>query len=272
MPFLAAARVRPQAERKSASSPRRDRFVLWLAGLAASLVVCGARARADENERAMPALKFFYYDSAKIEWIVSAEPERLQDHFQTNAESARLFHSLSSAVDEQADLEQVRAQMARWLDNERGRVTEPRGNVVRLRMAEGISAYLRAHEFSMDQLVEALLKHSGASGVEIAAIHLVDGSGTSTFRLKVMLPDESIGIGGQGFNVAFQSPDITYTGVVYALALALYEVQEIVNSDAEEGAPSSPDLDVESLPTPEPSGPFRGDGPPPDRAAATRRS
>ena len=153
---------------------------------------------------------------------------------------------------EEADLEQVRVQMARWLDDERGRLAGGRGNVVRLQKAEGIGAYMRAHEFRMDQLVEALLKHSGASGVEIAAVHLVREGGNSTFQLKVMLPGETIGIGGQGFNVAFGSPDMTYTGVVYALALALYEVHEIINSESADGAEPPSDLDLESLPPPAP--------------------
>jgi hypothetical protein len=77
-----------------------------------------------------------------------------------------------------------------------------------------------------------------------------------------MLPGETIGIGGQGFNVVFGSPDMTYTGVAYALAVALYEVHEIINTETADGAESGRDLDLESLPPPVPSDPREADATP----------
>lgn len=225
------------------------RILVVIVAVVGSFVATSIPAEeAAEGGPPLPTLKFFYYDSGRIEWVVSAEPDRLERHLQANPDSARLFGSLTQSVDEAIDTEEVRLQMARWLADEREQ-SGGGGNVVRLRKAEGIVAYLRAHDFRIDQLVQQLLKRSGASDVEIAAVHLVDGAGNSSFHLKVVLPDEQVGLGQQGFNVASRSPDVTYTSVVYALALALYEVHEIINADsASEGTGPS---DIEALPPPD---------------------
>lgn len=203
---------------------------------------------ADDAIRA-PEIKFFYYDSERIEWVVSAEPDRLQAHLQANPDSARLFGSLAESIDEPGDMDQVRTQMTSWLEGERERFGELGGSSVRLRKAEGIVAYLRAHDFSIDALVKQLLKRSGATEVELVGVHLVRGARDASFQLKVVLPDETIGIGRQGYNVAIQSPDVTYTSVVYALGLALYEVHEVINSEPGTETPSEPG--IEALPPPE---------------------
>ncbi len=118
-------------------------------------------------------------------------------------------------------------------------------------MAEGIVAYLRAHDFSIHKLVEALKRRSGASDVELVVVHLRDAQDNPSFKLKVVLVDPEVEIGKQGFNVNLAAPNASYTVVAYALGLALYELQEIINRDspAEDAPPSE---SIEALPVPEP--------------------
>ena len=241
-------------------------WTLLLAVLATTVASICTPARGEEEGRQAGSLshdgaapenlvvKFFYFDGRRIEWVVSAEPDRLERHLEADPDSAQMFQSLKESVAAVPDTEQIRLQMAQWLESERERVTDPGSNVIRLRKAEGIVAYLRAHDLRIDELVRALLRRSGATTVELVAVHLVDRSGMSSFQLKVVLPDEQVGIGGQGFNVAFNSPQVTYTSVVYALALALDAVHEVINTDSEddpaEGPPSG--FDAEPLPPPLP--------------------
>ena len=210
-------------------------------------------AASDEAATGMPVLKFFYYDSRSIEWVVSAEPEAFNKHMVANEESARLFQTLTEASVSTGDNSQVRGRMARWIEQERQRFDAGARNTVRFRKAEGIVAYLRAHDFDIHRLVGSLLTRTGASRVELVAVHLVDSAGVSSYKLKVVLPNDEIGIGKQGFNVVHSSPDVTYTGVVYALALALYEVHEIIN--AEEGDEPREGIELEPLPPPTDLGP-----------------
>ena len=200
-------------------------------------------------EGAMPTLKFFYYDSRNIEWVVSAEGDAFDRHMAANVESARLFQSLTEAAYAPSDVQKVQTQMARWIDQERQRFDTGARNTVRFRKAEGIVAYLRAHDFEVQRLVRALLTRTGADSVELVAVHLVDNAGVSSYKLKVVLPNDTIDIGKQGFNVVHSSPDVTYTGVAYALALALYEVHEVINQEADGGEPGD-ELEVEPLPPP----------------------
>lgn len=213
------------------------------------LFVATAVALADDEPR-QPTVKFFYYDQGRIEWAVSAEPDRLEQHLEANADSAQLYESLSAAVSELPELDQVRSRMARWIEDERNRAPDLNRSNVRVRKAEGIVAYMRAHDFRIDQLVEALLKRSQAQDVEVVAVHLVDGAGNSQYKLKIVLPYDEIGIDQQGFNVVLAAPNVTYTSVVYALAMALYEVHEIINADTGE-APQDPEADMEVLPSPD---------------------
>ena len=213
------------------------------------LLFVGAIGRADDESR-QPTLKFFFYDQGAIEWAVSAEPDRFEKHLEANADSAQLYESLSAAVTDPPELEQVQARMARWIEAERNRAPEANRSTVRIRKAEGIVAYMRAHDFEIDQLVNALLKRSRAQDVEVVAVHLVDGAGNSEFKLKIVLPYDEVGIDKQGFNVVLASQNVTYTSVVYALAMALYEVHEIINVDSGE-APEEPEGEMEVLPSPD---------------------
>ncbi len=213
------------------------------------LILASAVLRAEDETR-QPTLKFFYYDQGAIEWAVSAEQDRFQEHLEANDDSAVLFDSLSAAVSDPPELDEVQSRMARWIEAERNRTAEVNRNTVRIRKAEGIVAYMRAHDFKIDQLVEALLKRSLAQDVEVVAVHLVDGAGNSEFKLKIVLPYDEIGIDAQGFNVVLASPNVTYTSVVYALAMALYEVHEIINVESDE-APQNPEGDMEVLPSPD---------------------
>lgn len=211
------------------------------------LFAVSAVVRADDEAR-QPTLKFFYFAQGAIEWAVSSEPDRFGKHLEANADSAQLFESLSSAVSEPPELKQVQTRMARWIEAERNRSPDNGRSTVRVRKAEGIVAYMRAHDFEIDQLVQALLKRTHAQDVEVVAVHLVDGAGNSEYKLKIILPYDEIGIDKQGFNVVLASPRVTYTSVVYALAMALYEVHEIINVEAGE-APAEPGSDIEVLPS-----------------------
>ena len=203
------------------------------------------------QEPSLPTVKFFYYDSARVEWVVTAEPDRLQPHLEANQDSESLFQSTLTAVINLEESEEVQSQMARWIEQERQRFRQTSTGTARFRKAEGIVAYLRAHDFSVSNLIDALTKRSGASTVELAAIHLVDGSGQSSYKLKVLLVDATIEIGKQGFNVDIRSPQVTYLSVVYALGVALYEVHEIINADVPSDA-EEPLQEIELLPLPEP--------------------
>ena len=211
---------------------------------ASVLLVVNAVGHADDEPR-QPTLKFFYYNQGAIEWAVSAEQDRFEKHLEANAESAQLFESLSASVSEPPQLDEVQARMARWIEAERNRGPEVNQSTVRIRKAEGIVAYMRAHDFEIDQLVKALLKRSRAQDVEVVAVHLVDGAGTSEFKLKIVLPYDEIGIDKQGFNVVLASPNVTYTSVAYALAMALYEVHEVINVESGE-EPADPEAEMKS--------------------------
>jgi hypothetical protein len=198
----------------------------------------------------LPAVKFFYYDAGAVEWAVSAEPERLQRHLASNADSQQLFEEVNHAVAESPTAGNSAAQMTRWIESERQRFDQSRREVARMRMAEGIIAYLRTHDFSIPNLVRDLKHRSGASAVELVAIHLRDAQANSSFKLKVVLVDPKIDIAKQGFNVNLPSANASYTVVTYALGVALYEVHEIIHG----GPTEKPEEDksLEPLPVPEP--------------------
>ncbi|MCG8450270.1 MAG: hypothetical protein MI725_11935 [Pirellulales bacterium] len=198
----------------------------------------------------LPTIKFFYYDSANIEWVFSAEPERLRQHLATHPESQSLLETATNAAFSTPEANEAADQMTRWIEQERKRFEQSRREVVRLRMAEGIIAYLRAHDFNVSNLVEALKRRSGASGVELVAVHLVDEKGTPSYKLKVVLIDSDVDVGKQGFNVRLRSPNASYSAVTYALGVALYELQETIHgADSEENAEGREE--VLPLPAPE---------------------
>ena len=224
------------------------------AGVAIVLIHCTATARAQEEESQpvnIPTIKFFYYDAGKVEWAMSAEPDRLRAHLASHADSQALHEAVSSAVVASPDPDRSAEQMTRWIESERERFDETRREAPRARMAEGIVAYLRAHDFSIHNLVDALERRSGASDVELVVVHLLDAQGESSYKLKVVLVDPEVEIGKQGFNVNLAAPEASYTVVAYALGLALYELQEVLNRDSPEEEPA-PGESIEALPVPEP--------------------
>lgn len=203
------------------------------------------------DDAELPIVTFFYYDAAGVEWAVSAEPGRFQRHLASNADSQQLFEQVNLAMADSAATNNSAAQMTRWIENERQRFDQSRREPTRMRMAEGIVAYLRTHDFSIPNLVRALKRRSGASAVELVVIHLRDARGESSFKLKVVLVDPEIEIGKQGFNVNLPSPNASYTLVTYALGVALYEVQEIIHGDSS-GDDAKENESIEPLPVPEP--------------------
>jgi hypothetical protein len=142
------------------------------------------------------------------------------------------------------------AEMTRWIEAERQRFEQSRREAVRIRMAEAVIAYLRDHDFDVPKLVEAIKRRSGASEVEIVAVHLRDRQRNSSFKLKVILVDPAIPLDKQGFNIDLPSANVSYTTVAYALGVALYEIQEIVYGDTP--SDQRPPNDTEQLPAPEP--------------------
>ena len=221
----------------------------------------GLLSSAQEPELAegiLPEVTFFYFDSDTVEWATSAEPERLRAHLSEDSDSQALFEAVSVSVNGPPTPEETARQMTEWIEAERSRFEQTRSEPVRIRMAEGINAYLRDHDFSISNLVEALKRRSGAEEVELVAVHLRDRNSKSTYKLKVILVEPEIEIGKQGFNVKLRSSDVSYSAVTYALGVALYEVHEILNVDEPEDD-SVPAEDIEALPLPEPlSGPSLG--------------
>jgi hypothetical protein len=219
-----------------------------------ALVAPAGEPQADPLDQApqssLPTVKFFYYDAAGIEWAVSAEPERLERHLAANSDSQSLLQAISSAVAETPDVAGSARQMTRWITGERERFEQSRREAPRMRMAEGIIAYLRDHDFSVSKLVDDLKHRSGASDVELVVIHLRDRQGTPSFKLKVVLVEPKIEVGKQGFNVDLPGPKASYTVVAYALGVALYEVQEIIHGPSPDDGPQ-PAETIEPLPVPD---------------------
>lgn len=228
-----------------------DRVSVMCAPVVLFLFTLAAPAQEPPVEEAiLPAVTFFYYDAGGVEWAVSAEPDRFGRHLSSHADSRALFEAVSRSASESPSDNDTAAQMTRWIAAERERFDQSRREPARARMAEGIVAYLRAYDFSISKLVEDLKRRSGAAGVELVVIHLRDAQGESSYKLKVVLVDPEIEVGKQGFNVNLPSPDASYTVVTYALGVALYEVQELINRDSSDGA--QPPDSIEPLPVPEP--------------------
>ncbi len=221
----------------------------------AVVLMIGVRAAAQEPEAEqqihVPTIKFFYFDAADLEWAVSAEADRLDDHLAEHAESRQFYDAVRAAVVEPPQPDRSAEQMTRWIETQRERFDETRRDAPSARMAEGIVAYLRAHDFNIHNLVGALRRRSGASDVELAVVHLRDPRGEPAYRLKVVLVEPDVELGKQGFNVNLAAPNASYTVVVYALGLALYELQEIINRDASDEPPPERGQ-IEALPVPEP--------------------
>lgn len=195
---------------------------------------CASDEQLGGQQLNLPTVQFFYYDAAGVEWAVSAKPERLRAHLASNPDSQTLFETVSSAALGSFEANDAAERMTSWIESERKRFEQSRREAVRIRMAEGILAYLRAHDFSVTNLVEALKRRSGATDVELVAIHLLDDQNKASYKLKVVLVDSDVEIGKQGFNIRLRSPTANYAAVTYALGVALYELQEIIHGDAAE--------------------------------------
>ena len=224
-----------------------------------SLLLCAFAAPSEEpiveqpaEKRSLPVVTFFYFDAGGVEWAVSAEPVRLDRHLSANSDSQRLFAAVSAAVAETPDPAASSRQMTAWIGSERERFEQSRREPARMRMAEGILAYLRTHDFSVSKLVDEIKHRSGAKEVELVVVHLRDRQGNPSFKLKVVLVDPTIEVGKQGFNVDLPSPEASYTVVTYALGVALYEVQEIIHRATSPEDESKPIETIEPLPLPEP--------------------
>lgn len=226
-------------------------LVLFGFALAASAQEPELEPKPEADVTRLPTIKFFYYDAGGIEWAVSAEPERLERHLAAHPESQELYQAVSAAVLERPDTSDSARQMTRWLDSERERFDQTRNEAPRLRMAEGVVAYLRAHDFSIEKLVEAIKRRAGTAEVELVVVHLRDRQGNSSFKLKIVPIDAGVALDRQGFNVNLPAPKASYTIVAYALAVALYEVEEIINRDSsQEGAPQNDSIEPPPLPEP----------------------
>lgn len=200
-----------------------------------SLIVCQsfptALAGQQEDTANRPLVKFFYYDQANLDWVVSSEPERLNEHLANHADSQKLLASLDQVVQSEEPLETTRLRMLRWIQKEREQFDQRPGNGQRFRRAEGIIAYLRSHDFSIRSLVEELKKRSAARDIELIAVHLVGSNANDEYRIKVRLIDALPSVNDHGYQVDLRSPEINHVGAVYALGVALYEVHESINSE-----------------------------------------
>lgn len=190
-------------------------------------------------------LKFFFFDSGKVEWIVSSDKKYFVQHLQNNEDSSQLVSTLREAVLGPDQSGVTRQHIADWIADERANFEQRGVSPVRFRKAEGIVAYLRAHDFDVQELVAALKDRSGASDVEIVGIHQVDAGDDSTFQLKVVLVDPTLDIGKRGFNVKLSSSKAGYLSVVYALASALYDVEELIGTREPPETLPSPDRTVD---------------------------
>lgn len=219
-----------------------------------ALLCCGNRVWSqstdgDQSPARLPTLRFFYYDADNIEWVTDAEPERWQQHLNTNALSEQFFATLTAAVADDENSDQARAKMTQWIEQEREQFNGY--NPARFRRAEGTVAYLRAHDFKAKNLVAALLKRSAAQDVELVAVHLVDETAGDSFQLKVALPGHETNFDRQGFNISLQQETVSHTVVVYCLAVALYELHEIINTETSGDDGDLTPSPIEELPAPE---------------------
>ena len=204
----------------------------------------GAGEIADPHQ---PRLRFFYYDAPSVEWIVSSDKKAFAVHLRQNEESSTFVTTIHNAVtgDELNDV--ARTQMTDWIAAQRETFEQRRRDTISFRKAEGIVAYLRAYDFSIRRLVEALKDLSGATNVELVAIHRTAAQTEPDFKIKVVLTDAAVDLGRQGMNVDMQSATSGYVPVVYALGMALYDLQEIVNADQ---PAEQPPARLEELPEP----------------------
>lgn len=224
--------------------------LLFSVCLAAGLHATASRCRAEEGHQ--PDIQLFYYSEADSEWAVSLDEATFETHRANNTDSNTMFESMLNTANGNSDPENVRQRMGRWINQKRQQFDQSGGSKLLFRKSEGILAYLRAHDFDISELVAALKDRSGASGVQLVGMHLVDRAQKSSFKLKVILQNPQIEIGRQGFNVDIRSPEVTDLTMVFALGVALYEVHEILNDDSADQDAATPGGEqmLEPIPAP----------------------
>ncbi|MCH8924389.1 MAG: hypothetical protein IIA67_14715, partial [Planctomycetes bacterium] len=81
------------------------------------LFAAQATAQEPETDHAsLPTVKFFYFDAAGVEWAVSAEPQRFEQHLASNSNSQRLFEAILGAIVESPENNDSSRQMTRWIE------------------------------------------------------------------------------------------------------------------------------------------------------------
>ena len=214
------------------------------------LATTAGTALAQSESENLPRLKFFYFDSTRIEWVVSSETESFERHLAANSPSQRFVSSLERAALQAEQPDAARANITNWIAGQRQQFDQGLRDVTRFRKAEGVTAYLRAHDFSVRRLVETLRERTGAEAIDLVAVHQVPRPAQSVFRLKVTPVRPALELGREGYNISLQSPEVGYVSVVYALGLALYEVEEIIAANQPAGESTGPS--AEELPEPLP--------------------
>lgn len=202
-------------------------------------------AAASDTQR--PILKFFFYHEGDVSWVVSSDKQRFAEHLMTNDNSFRLASTLHEAVLNDEPVEAAREEMSQWIEQRREQFEQRDAPALSTRKAEGIIAYLRAHDFSMRNLVAALLRRSGASAVEIVGIHRVSLANEPEFKIKVVLDDPKIDVRPGGINVDLASATAGYAQVIYALGLTLYEVHETISANQPPEQLPNPQGDLPAL-------------------------
>jgi len=224
--------------RRQADPPRRVHFDTRQAAQPRA----EASVEASELANDTPRLKFFFFDEDQVDWVVSSDKEAFTKHVQDNQQSQRMVSSLHKAVRGPEPVDQARANVADWIAERRTRSGQQWGDDARSRKAERIVAYLRAHDFSVRNLTEALKRRTGASAVDLVAIHQMNDRGQDEYKLKVVLENPTVDMGRKGFNIDLQSANASYVPVIYSLGVALDEVQERINSNMPTEALPEPNL------------------------------
>ncbi|MCG8585584.1 MAG: hypothetical protein MI757_12810 [Pirellulales bacterium] len=191
------------------------------------------------------AIKFFFFNNSSIEWIVSDDADAFAEHLSANEDSKKLYDDLVAALGGSEPVTQARSHMARWIARQREQFEQGTLTSTQFRKSEGVVAYLRAHGFSAAKLVDALKERTGASDVEIVAVHR-QSQQDSSYWIKVIPVDPRVDMGRKGYNIEMQNPEVGYVSAVYALGFAIYEVEELVTEN-------EPADDPEELPSPDDS-------------------
>ena len=214
--------------------------------LSVSLTLVADSARGAEQTEIVKT-RFFFLDMADYQWVDSIDEESLQSHFAMNESSFQLYTSLQETVNGPDLADTARPHFSTWLTEQRLLFQGGRSNAEAFRRSEGLVAYLRAHEFNVKDVVDAIKRRSGATEVQIIAIHHAGSAEReSRFLLKVVLQNSQVELGQSGYIVRLQTPYISYVTMLYALGIALYELNEL----PEAARPVQPTEPVDEPPVP----------------------